>query len=270
MLEPGVVQALAAEYDEAERTRLRLRPATSRHPGMTIEDAYEIQQAWVDMKVARGGVIRGHKIGLTSKAMQNISGLGEPDYGTLLQDMFFDDGAEIPTHRFITPRVECEIAFVLGKPLKGPNCTLFDVLSATDYVVPAVEIIDLRTLDVDPETGATRKVADNIADNAANAGLVLGGRPVRPMDFDIRWAPAICMRNAVIEESGVAAAVMNHPGNGVAWLANKLARHDVGLAAGEVVLGGSFTRVVPARPGDVFNVDFGPFGSVNLSFSRDT
>jgi 2-oxo-hept-3-ene-1,7-dioate hydratase len=219
------------------------------------------------MKVKRGRTIKGHKIGLTSKAMQYSSNINEPDYGSLLDDMFFADGSELPVDRFIVPRLEVELAFILAKPLRGPNCTIFDVLRAVDYVTPAVEIIDARIQQVDPETRATRKVFDTISDNAANAALVLGGRPFRPMDADLRWISAICYRNGVIEESGVAAAVLNHPANGVAWLANKLAPYGVGLCAGEVILGGSFTRPVPARRGDTFHVDYGTFGSISCYFA---
>jgi 2-oxo-hept-3-ene-1,7-dioate hydratase len=162
--------------------------------------------------------------------------------------------------------VEVELAFVLSKTLQGPDCTIFDVLNATDYVVPAIEIIDARIHQIDPETKVTRKVFDTISDNAANAALVIGGRPFKPLDADLRWISAICWRNGQIEESGVAAAVLNHPANGVAWLANKLALHNVSLCAGEVILGGSFTRPVTAKQGDTFHVDYGPYGSISCYF----
>jgi 2-oxo-hept-3-ene-1,7-dioate hydratase len=203
---------------------------------------------------------------LTSRAMQRFSNIEEPDYGVLLDDMFFRDGGDIPMSRFIVPQVEVELAFILKDRLSGPDCTLFDVLSATEYVVPAIEIIDWRIYQVDPETKRTRKVMDTIADNAASAGLVLGGRPIRPMDHDLRWISALLYRNGVIEASGVAAAVLNHPANGPAWLANKLHPHGVVLEPGEVILGGSFTAPIPARAGDVFNVDYGPFGQITARF----
>jgi 2-oxo-hept-3-ene-1,7-dioate hydratase len=169
-------------------------------------------------------------------------------------------------NRFILPRVEVELAFILGKPLSGPGCTLFDVLAATDYVVPAIEIIDARIHQIDPETKVPRRVMDTISDNAANAGIVLGGRPVRPLDTDLRWVSALCYRNGVIEESGVAAAVLNHPANGVAWLANKLFRFGKTLEPGQVILGGSFTRPVPAQAGDTFHTDYGPLGAISFRF----
>ena len=193
---------------------------------MTIEDGYAIQRAWLQLKLAEGRVVKGRKIGLTSRAMQQASQITEPDYAPLLDDMFFEAGGDIPTDRFIAPRVEVELAFILGRPLKGPDVTLADVLAATELVTPAVEIIDARIEQFDRETKAPRKVFDTIADFAANAGIVTGGRPVRPHDVDLRWAGAMLYKNGVIEETGLAAAVLNHPGNGVAWLANKIAPYD--------------------------------------------
>jgi 2-oxo-hept-3-ene-1,7-dioate hydratase len=266
MLDDRTIQDAAKRLDESERARTQIRQLSIQHPAMTIDDAYAVQQAWVELKTKAGRLVKGHKIGLTSKAMQYSSNINEPDYGVLFDDMFFADGASIPADRFIVPRLEVELAFVLGKPLKGPNCSIFDVLSATDYVTPAIEIIDARIQQVDPETKATRKVFDTISDNAAGAGLVCGGRVFRPLDADLRWVSAVCYRNGVIEESGVAAAVLNHPANGVAWLANKFAPHGVSLAAGEVILGGSFTRPVPVRRGDTFHIDYGTFGCISCHF----
>lgn len=251
---------------EAARTRVACRQFSLEYPGMTIEDAYAIQQAWTKLKLGEGRSIKGHKIGLTSKAMQRAIGIDEPDFGVLLDDMFYRDGAAIPTERFLGLRVEAELAFVLARPLAGPGCTLFDVLDATAYVTPALEILDTRIQRIDPETKKTRTVVDTISDNAANAGLVLGGRPVRPLDVDLRWVAALLYRNGVIEESGVAAAVLNHPANGVAWLANKLHPFGVALEPGQVVLGGSFTRPVAARAGDTFHIDYGPLGSIACRF----
>lgn len=159
-----------------------------------------------------------------------------------------------------------ELAFILGKPLKGPNCTIFDVLDATEWVIPALEIIDARIQQIDPHTKATRKVFDTISDNAANAGVVMGGRAVRPTEIDLRKVPAVLYRNGVIEESGVSAAVLNHPAKGVAWLANKLAPYDVTLLPGQIILGGSFTRPVAASPGDTFHVDYDMLGSISCRF----
>ena len=257
---------IAARLLRAERDREPIRQLSLDHPEMTIEDAYAVQHAGVELKIAEGRRVLGRKIGLTSQTMQQAAGIDEPDYGALYDDMFFDDGGDIPAGRFIRPRVEVELAFVLGETLKGPGCTRFDVLRATEYITPALEILDARVQMADPETGHTRTIVDTIADNAADAGLVLGGRPVRPMDVDLRWVSALLYRNGVIQESGVAAAVLNHPANGVAWLANKLARYGVALEARQVILSGSFTRPVHAYAGDTFHADFGPLGNVTCRF----
>lgn len=258
--------ALAETLDRAERERTQVGQFSLAHPDMTIEDAYAVQRAWTRLKLANGRTAIGHKIGLTSRAMQRSSNIDEPDYGLLLDDMLFPDGRDVPFDRFIVPRVEVELAFRLKKALKGPGVTLFDVLDATDYVVPAIEIIDARIEQVDKASGVTRKVFDTISDNAANAGLVLGGRPIRPMDVDLRWVSALLLRNGVVEDSGVAAAVLGHPAHGPAWLANKLAPYGEHLEAGEIILGGSFTAPVPARRGDTFHVDYGPLGSIGVRF----
>jgi len=266
MLDAITIDTIARAYHQAEKTRQRIRPPSVQYPGFTIEGAYAVQRRWVDIKLSEGNHIKGHKIGLTSRAMQRQANITEPDYGSLMADMFYTDGAEIPASRFIQPRFECEIGFVIGRRLKGPDCTIFDVLSATDYVVPAAEIVNNRAHRVDPDTDKPRNVLDSIADSAGNAALIIGGRPMRPLDLDLRWVAALCYRNNVIEESGVAAAVLNHPANGVAWLANKLAPFDIALELGQFVLGGSFTGVVEARAGDTFHVDYGPFGSISVRF----
>jgi 2-oxo-hept-3-ene-1,7-dioate hydratase len=259
-----VIAGLARRLEESERTRTQIRQFSLEYPGITIEDAYAIQRAWVAIKLAAGRRILGHKIGLTSRAMQRTSNITEPDYGALLDDMFFAPGGDIDFSRFIAPRVEVELAFVLREPLQGPNCTIYDVLRATEYVTPAIEIIDQRIQPVDPESGRTRKVFDTISDNAANAGVVLGGRPVLPHEVDLRWVSAIGYRNGVVEESGVAAAVLNHPANGPAWLANRLHPYGERLEAGEIILGGSFTAPIAASHGDVFHFDYGPLGSIGF------
>ncbi|MBV8118724.1 MAG: 2-oxo-hepta-3-ene-1,7-dioic acid hydratase [Alphaproteobacteria bacterium] len=266
MLDKATIEAIARGYHAAEKERRRIRPPSVQYPGFTIEDAYAVQRRWVELKLAEGNRIRGRKIGLTSRAMQRQANITEPDYGALLADMFYGDGADIPISRFIQPRLECELGFVLGQRLKGPGCTIFDVLSATEYVVPAAEIVDGRTHRIDPETEKPRSVLDSIADNAGNAALVVGGRPIRPLEVDLRWVAVLCYRNNVIEESGVAAAVLNHPANGVAWLADKLAPFDIALEPGQFILSGSFTGTVEARAGDVFHIDYGPLGSISCRF----
>ncbi|WP_218509903.1 2-oxo-hept-4-ene-1,7-dioate hydratase [Variovorax sp. dw_308] len=266
MLSTEVIQQLAGELHRSEQSRMQVEHFSKRYPQMTIEDGYAISRAWVKTKLAEGRVVKGHKIGLTSRAMQQASQISEPDYGTLLDDMFFEQGGDIPFTRFIAPRIEVELAFVLGRKLEGPKVTIFDVLAATDYVVPAIEIIDARIEQFDRNTKQMRKVFDTIADNAANAGIVMGGRPVKPDAVDLRWVSALLFKNGVIEESGVAAAVLNHPATGVAWLANKLAPWGECLEVGEVVLGGSFTRPTTGAPGDTFHADYGPLGSISFRF----
>lgn len=266
MLDEAFIRQAARRLDDAEQRRTQIRQLSLEQPDITIEDAYAIQRAWVEKKIADGRKLIGHKIGLTSRAMQVSSNIDEPDYGALLDDMLFDEGTDIPCDRFIVPRLEVELAFMLGKPLKGPDCTLFDVYDATEYVIPALEIIDARIQQVDEESGVTRKVFDTISDNAANAGVVMGGRAIRPMDVDLRRVSAVLYRNGVIEESGVAAAVLNHPAKGVAWLANRLAPYGIGLEPGQLILGGSFTRPVAVRPGDTFHVDYGELGAIACRF----
>ncbi len=266
MLNQDTIRALAVELRQARQTRTALRHFSQRFPQMTVDDGYAIQRAWVALELAAGRSIKGRKIGLTSRAMQLSSQIDEPDYAPLMDDMFFTSGGDIPIDRFISPRIEVELAFILGKPLQGPSVTLFDVLSATDYVSPAIEIIDARIEQFDRETKAPRKVFDTISDFAANAGIVLGGRPVRPLDVDLRWVGALLHKNGVVEETGLAAAVLNHPGNGVAWLANKIAPHGEQLNAGDVVLAGSFTRPTNALRGDSLHADYGPLGSISFRF----
>ena len=256
----------AERFDEAERTRCQVRPLTFDYPDMDMVDAHAVQDAWVRMKVARGATIRGRKVGLTSKAMQRAMNIGEPDYGTLLDDMFFGDGAEIEAAGFLDPRVEVEIAFVLGGPLAGENVTVEEVLAATEAVYPSLELIAARSYRVDPETGRTRTVIDTIADNAASAGVVLGSRGFDPREVDLPWAGGILHRNGEVEETGLAAGVMGHPANGVGWLARRFAAHGIALREGDVILSGSFTQPVEARAGDDFLADFGPLGRIGCRF----
>ena len=251
---------------KAERERVPCPQLSKTFPEMEIADAYRVQDLWAEARIANGARLAGHKIGLTSRAMQMASKITEPDYAPLLDSMFIESGQDIPADRFIAPRVEVELAFILDKPLTGPNVTLFDVLDATAYVTPAVEIIDARIEQFDRETHAPRKVFDTISDFAANAGIVLGGRPVRPMDVDLRWVGALLYKNGAVEESGLAAAVLNHPATGVAWLANKIAPYNERLNAGDVILSGSFTSPIPARAGDTFHVDYGPLGGIAFKF----
>ncbi|WP_077963359.1 2-oxo-hept-4-ene-1,7-dioate hydratase [Ensifer adhaerens] len=266
MLDKSQIEAAAAALDAAERERVQIGLLSLKHPEMTMDDAYAVQAAWVKRKIAAGRRVIGWKIGLTSKAMQYALNIDIPDSGVLFDDMLFEDGARIPGVRFIQPRIEAEIAFVMKAPLAGPNVTVFDVLNATDYVTPALEILDTRILRVDPETKKARAIVDTISDNAANAGIVLGGRQMRPDAIDMRWMGAIVSRNAEVEETGLGAGVLNHPARGIAWLANRLALYGDRIEAGQIVLAGSFIRPVEARHGDTLVADFGPSGTVSCFF----
>jgi len=228
-------------------------------PDITIEDSYAISTEVAKRRIAQGARLIGHKVGLTSKAMQRSSQIDEPDYGHLFDTMMIADGARVPHDAYCLPRVEVELAFVLGKRLVGPGIGLTDVLRATEYVVPALEIVDARLRD-------PRRIVDTVADNGAAAGIVVGGRPVGPTDVDLRWVGGIMYRNSEIEETGLAAGVLGHPALGVAWLVNKLGNHDVALEPGHLVLAGSFTRVVFARKGDTVHGDFGPLGGIAVQF----
>lgn len=266
MLSRDEIAAAAHSLDNAERTRVQTGLLSLKHPGMTMDDAYAIQEAWVKKKIAAGRKVAGWKIGLTSKAMQYALNIDIPDSGILFDDMMFADGDCVAKDRFIQPRIEAEIAFVMKAPLKGPNISLFDVLNATDYVTPAIEILDTRILRTDPQTKTARTIVDTISDNAANAGIVTGGRAMRPDAVDMRWIGAIVSRNGQVEETGLGAGVLNHPARGVAWLANRLAAYGGHIEAGQIVLAGSFIRPVEARHGDTIVADYGPFGTVSIFF----
>jgi len=267
MLPAETVVELARKLYDARKSRVQLRHFSKQYPQMTIEDGYNIQREWVKLEQADGRVIKGRKIGLTSRAMQQASQITEPDYAPLMDDMFFETGCDIPVQRFIAPRVEVELGFVLDKPLQGPGVTLIDVLRASAYVVPAMEIIDARIEQFDRETRAPRKVFDTIADFAANAGVVTGGSPTAPDRIDLRWAGAMLYKNGVIEETGLAAGVLNHPATGIAWLANKIAPYGERLDPGDFVLSGSFTRPTLAGAGDVLHADFGRLGNITFRLS---
>jgi len=243
----------------AEKERKPVVQLSKTWPDITIEDAYAISTEVTRRKIAAGAKLIGHKIGLTSKAMQQSSQINEPDYGHLLDNMLVADGAKVPHANYCVPRVELELAFVLAKPLKGPGVGLLDVLRATEYVVPSIEIIDARVQN-------PRKIFDTVADNGAAAGIVVGGRPVGPMDIDLRWVGGVMYRNSEIEETGVSAGVLGHPALGIAWLANKLAPFGGVLEPGNIMLSGSFIRPVWAEKGDTLHADFGPLGSVAVQF----
>ncbi len=260
VLEPSQIAEIADDLFEADRSRTTIPRLTARHPEMTVDDAYAVQSLWKERGIAAGRRLVGRKIGLTSKVMQVATGITEPDYGVIFHDMVYENGSSIPFDSFSNVRIEVELAFVLGKPLEGPNCTLFDVLNATDYVIPALEILSSR-LEMPGRT-----IVDTISDNAAMGGMVMGGNPVKIGDVDLRWVSALLYRNQTIEESGVAAAVLNHPAAGVYWLANKLAQHGTRLEAGEIILAGSFTRPMWVEKGDTIHADYAQLGAITCRF----
>lgn len=245
--------------EKAFKERKQATQLSTTWPGITIEDAYGISTLWANRRMKAGAKLIGHKVGLTSKAMQRSSMIDEPDYGYILDDQMIGDGAKVKHADYCKPRVEVELAFIMGKRLQGPGVGLADVLRATEYVIPAIEIVDARLQD-------QRKIFDTVADNGAAAGIALGGRPVGPLDVDLRWVGGIMYKNSEIEETGLAAGVLGHPALGVAWLANKIGPHGHALEPGHIVLAGSFTRVVFAQKGDTLHADFGPLGGLAIQF----
>lgn len=266
MLATEDVTRLADQLYEAEKNRSQISPLTLSFPDMDMDDAYAVQKAWVDRKIADGRKVTGYKIGLTSRAMQMAMNIDTPDFGILLDDMAFANGAKIRAADFTDPRIETEFAFVLREPLSGEDVTVDDVMAATDYVIPALELIAARSFRVDPETGYTRNVFDTIADNAANAGYILGDRKVDPAEIDLRWAGAMLYLNGEIEETGLGGGVMGHPAHGIRWVCKRFAPHGIGLEPGQVILAGSFTRPVVVKAGDNILADYGPLGTIEVDF----
>jgi 2-keto-4-pentenoate hydratase len=253
-------QAAADALDAAERSRQPIEPLTLSHADIDVTDAYEIQLLNVRRRLAAGGVVRGHKVGLSSKAMQEMMGVGEPDYGHLLDDMFVFEGFDVDTATLCQPRVEIEVAFVLGNPLPAPGCNVADVLRATEYICPAIEIIDSRIKDWQI------KLCDTIADNASSARLVLGGRATRIDAVDLRDLQARLVKNGEHVATGSTGAVLGNPVTAVAWLANKVHSFGVSLDAGHVVMPGSCTRAFDVAPGDTVSADFEVLGAVSVHF----
>jgi 2-oxo-hept-3-ene-1,7-dioate hydratase len=266
MLTLEQLTAAAADLYTAEKTGVQTGLLSQRFDGMTMDDAYAIQDALVQHKLAAGETIVGWKIGLTSKAMQAALNIDIPDSGVLFDTMVFENGATIPKGRFIQPRVEAEIAFVMKFGVSGANVTAADIIAATDYVAPSLEILDTRIVRKDPITGNARIIVDTIADNAANAGVVLGHERHRISDHDLRWVGAIVSRNGEVEETGLGAGVLNDPVESMVWLVRRLAQYGQGIRAGDVVLSGSFIRPVECPSGAHIDADFGPFGSVSIGF----
>ncbi len=252
---------------EAERTGRQCELLSLRYPGMTLADAYAVQAALIERKRAQGRRKIGWKIGLTSRAMQQALNITTPDSGVLLDDMAFANGATVPAGRFIQPRIEAEIAFVMKAPLAGAECTREEVIAATEFVAPSLEILDTRVLRADPATGQARIITDTISDNAANAGVVLGTDRHAVDAHDLRRVGAIVKRDDVVEETGLGAGVLNDPVTSMVWLARRMAEYGQVIEAGDIVLSGSFIRPIECPPGARIEADFGAFGSVTINFS---
>ncbi len=259
------IDRAAADLLQAEETREQIGLLSLRHPGLTLDDAYAIQAAQMAQKLTSGRTIAGWKIGLTSKVMQRALNIDTPDSGVLYDDMLFDHGATVPKGRFIQPRVEAEIAFVMKSALDG-DVTRDDVLAATDYVAPSLEILDTRILRKDPDSGQARIITDTVSDNAANAGVVLGMGRHAPDAFDLRWTGAIVRVNGEVETTGLGAAVLDDPVMGLVWLARRMGQYGQRIEAGQIVLSGSFIAPIECPSGTEIDADFGPFGTVVINF----
>ena len=258
--------AAAKALLHAEATGNQIGILTLDYPEMDMDDAYAIQNEIYRAKLAEGRSVIGWKIGLTSKAMQYALNIDIPDSGILFDDMAFDHGATVPARRFIQPRVEAEIAFVLKSSQGGADVTRDDILAATDYVAPSIEILDTRITRMDGKTGKIRTVFDTISDNAANAGIVLGPQRHAVDAFDLRWVGAIISRNGEVEETGLGAGVLNDPVESVVWLARRMASYGQRIEPGQIILSGSFVRPVECPPGTDIHADFADFGCVDILF----
>lgn len=267
MISPALARQLAERHERARREVVSIDPITMEHPELGIDDAYAVQQAWVDLQIAGGARLVGRKIGLTSRAMQQQMKIDEPDFGALLDYMIMPSGVQLRHADFVDPKLEVEVAFMIGSRLSGDDVTVDEVIAATEYIQPAFELIDARSHRVHPVTKQPRTIVDTIADNAADAGVILGDTKVAPTAVDMRWIGAIFSCNGVVEETGLAAGVLGHPANGIAWVARRLAPYGQAIEAGQIVLAGSFTRASATRPGDVFEADYGPLGTVTCSFT---
>lgn len=265
-MNPQDIEDAAQALFEAETTGRQIGLLSLKYPTLDLDTAYAVQEALIRRKQTAGRKVIGWKIGLTSRAMQQALKIETPDSGVLMDDMLFDDGATIPAGRFIEPRIEAEIAFVMKAPLQGLQVTRDDVLAATDFVTPSLEILDTRIVRSDPATARPRIITDTVSDNAANAGVVLGVRRHRPHDVDLRWVGAIVKRNGIVEETGLGAGVLDDPLTSVLWLVHRLAQYGLGVEAGQILLSGSFIRPIEAPRGSHFVADFNTFGSVSLQF----
>ena len=260
----GIVAEVADRLWQAETTRIPISPVTDAHPELGVEDAYAIQTRNIDRRVGAGRVIRGRKVGLTSRPMQDLLGVSEPDFGVLLDDMFVEDGDEIPLTELLQPRVEAEMAFVIGRDLAGPGVTTPNALTAIAGVLPAIEVVDSRIADW------RIRLVDTVADNASCGRLVVGGKLTPVTEFDLRLGGMVMTRNGAVIDTGAGAAALGNPARCVAWLANKLAAFGACLRRDDVVLPGALHKMVPVRPGDVFRAEFAHLGAVTARILQIT
>ena len=261
-MEADRLSEAAAALRGAYESGVPVAPLTARYPGLTVDDAYAIQQAQVAAWTAEGAVIKGHKVGLSSAAMQQQLGVDQPDFGVLTDAMFLAEGATADHGQFLQPKAEPEIAFVLGRPLRGPGVTVASALAAVDFVLPALEIIDSRIADW--KIG----LADTVADNASSGAAVLGSRPVKPDALDLSLTGCLLHRNGRLAGTGAGGAVLGSPVNALVWLANTLGQRGVALEAGHVILPGSVCAAIPFGPGDTVSATFDRLGSVSITFSE--
>ncbi len=259
-LSEQTIESISRDLYSAERDRRTLRPITENYPEIDIDTAYKIQLGLMQLKDADGEKIVGKKIGLTSKAMQNMLKVDQPDYGHILEAMVLDNGARVAMSDLIQPKVEPEIAFVLDRDLQGPGVTPVQVLASTRFVVPAIEVIDSRI------EGWKIKLCDTIADNASSARVVLGGPPRHVTQLDLRLIGMVMEKNGEVAQTGAGAAVLGHPANAVAWLANAVGRFGVSLKAGEIIMPGALSGAVDVTAGDAIRVSFDGLGSVSVGF----
>jgi 2-keto-4-pentenoate hydratase len=259
--DPSVRPAAARLLLDAYATGKPIAPLTSTYPDLTIEDAYAIQLLQIQELLGRGRVVKGHKVGLTSAAMQRLLGVDEPDFGHLLDDFFYLEHEPIRMNRFIQPRIEPEVAFVLKAPLHGPGVTVQEAIAAVDFVLPALEIVDSRIQDW--KIG----LFDTIADNASSGAVVLGSSPTPLHQVDLRLTGAVMTRNGLVAGTGAGGAVLGSPITSLVWLANTVGARGVTLEAGHVVLPGSVCAMTPIGPGDTVTARFGELGSVTARFA---
>jgi 2-oxopent-4-enoate/cis-2-oxohex-4-enoate hydratase len=259
-METKLIHRLGDELYQALSSRQVVDPLTSRHADMSIEDAYQVQQRMLSHRLAAGECVVGKKIGVTSKAVMNMLGVFQPDFGYLLDGMIYNEGEAIPMDRLIQPKAEGEIAFVLKKRLMGPGVSAADVLAATEGVMACFEIVDSRIRDW------KINIQDTVADNASCGVFVLGDALVDPRRVDLLTCGMVLEKNGEIVGTGAGAAALGSPVNAVVWLANTLGRHGIPLEAGEVVLSGSLAAMFPVKGGDCLRVTIGGIGGCSVRF----